>query len=163
MAVDKNREDYRFYRIWGDMKYRCNNPNCSAYENYGGRGIKVCEEWSDYENFYNDMWQSYNEHIEKFGVKQTTLDRIDVNGDYSLQNCRWSTYQEQRINVRNKAIYKAVNIETGEEFVFDNCVQFSKENGFTRQGIMDCVAGKRNQHKGFKFYRLTPKERREDE
>lgn len=79
------------YRSWHMMKQRCQNPKCPSYDYYGGRGIRVCDRWQEFENFYEDM-----------GVRPigTSLDRIDSNGDYCLANCRWATQQEQALNHR---------------------------------------------------------------
>lgn len=77
------------------MKYRCNNPNCLAYKNYGGRGIRVCDEW-------NNSFLSFSEWAGTAGYKEgLSLDRIDVNGDYSPDNCRWATVKTQTNNQRN--------------------------------------------------------------
>lgn len=88
-----------FYRKWDALKKRCNNKKYSGYKNYGGRGIKY--EWRSFENFRYDMYGSYLEHTKKFGSKNTTLDRLDVNKNYSVQNCRWATCKEQSNNRRN--------------------------------------------------------------
>jgi len=69
------------YKLWGGMKQRCYNPKNNAYKDYGGRGIKVCERWLIYENFYND---NKDRHIEGYD-----LDREENNGDYSLENTRF--------------------------------------------------------------------------
>lgn len=159
MPINKNREDYRFYKIWGYMKYRCTNKSCNRYKDYGGRGIKVSNQWQIYNNFYNDMWEYYIEHVKKFGEKQTTLDRINVNDDYKKENCKWSTYQEQRINTRNKATYKATNILTGKEYIFNNCAEFCRNHDLKYSQVTDCIGGRQKTHKGFIFTRLTDKER----
>lgn len=87
-----------FYYVWQAMKKRCCNPNNRAYADYGGRGIKVCEEWKEsFENFYRDMFESY--------IPGLTLERINANEGYSKDNCRWATSKEQMRNTRrNKHI-----------------------------------------------------------
>ena len=91
----------REYRSWGSMKQRCTNKNAKEYNNYGGRGIKICEEWLDnFETFYKDMGDR---------PEGTSIDRIDNNGNYTLGNCRWSTRKEQQNNMRNVKKYKFKN------------------------------------------------------
>lgn len=86
------------YKIWANMKDRCNNPNCGSYVDYGGRGIKVCQRWDDsFENFLADVGFRPS--------KNHSLDRYpDNNGDYEPGNVRWATVPQQQRNRRNNAI-----------------------------------------------------------
>ena len=86
--------DYKtkLYRVYLQMKDRCNNPKNDGYKNYGGRGIKVCKEWSDDFTIFKE-WSLQNGYIEGL-----TLDRIDFNKGYEPSNCRWITNKEQQHN-----------------------------------------------------------------
>lgn len=79
------------YRSWKAMKQRCDNPKRVEYKYYGGRGIRYCDSWRDFEVFYRDM-----------GARPAgrSLDRVDTDGDYSPDNCRWATHLEQMRNRR---------------------------------------------------------------
>lgn len=70
------------------MKDRCYRTNFTSYKYYGKRGIKVCKQWHIFINFYHDMYESYKKHFTKFGKQDTSLDRIDNNGNYTPNNCK---------------------------------------------------------------------------
>jgi len=109
----QNNENYhcmshtRFYNIYVCVKTRCLNKNSQSYKNYGERGIKICKEWEeDFTNFYKDMYKSYIAFEEENGKDTATIERIDVNGNYTLDNCKWITLVEQGYNKTN-----SLNIE----------------------------------------------------
>lgn len=81
------------YGVWQGMKTRCLNPNSEKFHAYGGRGIKICERWMDFANFYADMGAA---------PPRCSLDRIDNDGDYEPSNCRWSTPKVQANNQRKR-------------------------------------------------------------
>ncbi len=92
----------RSYKSWSDMKQRCTNPKHSAYRYYGGRGIKVCPEWSaSFKQFLADMGEPQPGY---------SLDRINNNDDYRPGNCRWATHAEQ-VNNRRDTVFLNVDGE----------------------------------------------------
>ncbi len=87
----------RLYWIWGGMKSRCLNPNDPRFADYGGRGIKICDEWNGFAGFRE--WAMSTGYSDKL-----TIDRIDVNGNYEPSNCRWATIAEQANNKRTNVL-----------------------------------------------------------
>lgn len=82
------------YRVWQGMIHRCTNKNAANYERYGGRGITVCDEWkASFETFLNDVGMPSSDELQ--------LDRINNDGGYSKQNCRWVTRKQNQANRRN--------------------------------------------------------------
>ena len=138
-----NLSKTRLYSTWNAIKRRCNEKQYRAYIHYGGRGIKVCDEWtSDFMNFYN--WAIANGYKEDL-----TIDRIDVNGNYEPSNCRWATRKEQCNNTRkNKLItYKnetktlsewcdILNLKYGTILYRINKAHYTIEQAFTKESMV---------------------------
>lgn len=105
--ADRNRNYFtkhgcagdRLYKVWQDIKKRCYNPNYKQFKDYGGRGIKMCDEWlNDFTAFRDFALSNGYSYTAKFG--ETTIDRINPNGNYEPSNCRFVSMQVQNKNKR---------------------------------------------------------------
>lgn len=90
----------RFYYCWSSMKQRCLNHNTVAYPNYGGRGITVCDDWTSFDRFREDMHYSFVEHCLRHGIDETMIERADNSLGYNKANCTWATRSQQQRNKR---------------------------------------------------------------
>lgn len=117
---------YRLYRIWFHMRKRCSDCNDASYGDYGKRGIKVCDEWSDYQTF--KKWSLQNGYQENL-----TIDRINNDGDYCPDNCRWVGYSIQANN-RRSCRYVEIN---GEKKTISEWCEIFKTNPYTAYSRID--------------------------
>jgi hypothetical protein len=111
-GMAKRGQRNRAYEAWAGMLQRCTNPNDKEWRNYGQRGIRVCDAWQAFEAFYADMGNP---------PKGTSLDRVDVNGGYCPENCRWATSAEQ---ARNKRTNVWVEYE-GQRMVLEDACEMA--------------------------------------
>lgn len=147
MSRKIKRDDHKkLYRKWAGIKQRCNNPNCERYPNYGGRGITYEPAWEYFDNFFNDMSESYYKHVEEFGEKDTTLDRINVDGNYCKENCRWATWEEQARNKSSTLYICGIPlVEWCEKNDFNYSTLVSRLNscGWSEEDAISIPVGKR--------------------
>lgn len=122
--TDHGLSSTKIYKVWMYMRSRCNNKNNKSYSRYGGRGIKVCERWDKFINFYEDMKDEF--------VSGLSLDRIDNNQGYYKENCRWVSAVVQGNNKRNNIL---INIGGENKTLSQWCREFGVDYMLTRQRI----------------------------
>lgn len=120
--ANRYRYGKRLYSIWVGMRSRCRNPNVTSYERYGGRGITVCDEWQDYENFA--QWALSNGYTDEM-----TIERKDVNGNYCPENCSWIAKGDQARNRRS-------NCKVTINGVTKTGAEWARENGMGKHTVL---------------------------
>lgn len=115
----ESSEHFNTYSVWQGMRRRCGKKDHKSFNYYGGRGIKVCERWSDFTNFLKDMGDV---------PPGMTLGRIDNDGNYSPKNCRWESMKQQANNRRNNNVIEYSGIKL-------NLQQWSEKTGLARDVI----------------------------
>lgn len=124
----------RLHNIWLGMRQRCEKPNCSGYCKYGAKGISVCKEWQNFENFMDwAITQGYDDTL--------TLDRIDFTGNYEPNNCRWATQRQQQNN-RSNNVTLTFNGRT------QSIYKWSEETGISARVLYD------RKHRGWEINRI---------
>jgi hypothetical protein len=140
----------RFYGIWKNMIHRGSGH---YFENY--QGVIVCERWKKYENFKEDMYTSYIEHFNQFGKIDTSIERIDNNGNYEPENCKWATKLDQCNNRKSNKYFEAEYIIPGESFGYKEISKhqklFAEKYRLSAQCIYGCLHGKQKTHFGWVF------------
>jgi hypothetical protein len=111
------------YRTWSSMKQRCKSSKAPNYKYYGGKGISVCDSWEKFENFLADMGER---------PENMTIDRIDSNGDYTPENCRWADADQQN---RNRSCANIIEFKG----VAKNLTEWAKEIGMNKQTLAERI------------------------
>ncbi len=140
----ESRSDNKLYRAWSRIRERCNSPSYYHFKDYGGRGIKVCDEWEE-------SYQAFRDWAVANGYKEgLSIDRIDVNGNYEPSNCRWVTLAEQQ---RNKRTTKYITYMGETKSVPEWCDIYNLDQGNVRRRLLngwnpeECLFGRKgNEH-----------------
>jgi hypothetical protein len=117
--ITHNMTKTRLYGVWKNMRRRCHAPHCSGYKNYGGRGISVCDEWRYSFEAFRDwaLANGYKEDISLNNHNKITIDRINNDGNYEPDNCRWVSEVIQNLNMgmfsTNTSGHKGVSFHKG--------------------------------------------------
>lgn len=147
-----NGVDKRFYEIWAGMIKRTTNKNSKAYVNYGGRGISS-DEYKFFIDFYDDMYESYKKHCEIYGEENTSLDRINVDGDYTKMNLRWATKKVQNRNTRKQLNTCTAIDKNGNKYEFNCAKEFAEAHNMNATYIYNVLNGRQKTYNGWIFYR----------
>lgn len=147
-----NGVDKRFYEIWSGMIKRTTNPNAKAYVNYGGRGI-TADKYKLFIDFYDDMFESYKEHCKIHGEENTSLDRIDVNDNYTKENLRWATKKIQNRNTRKQLKTCTAIDRDGNKYEFNCAKEFAEAHNMNATYIYNVLNGRQKTYNGWIFYR----------
>lgn len=149
--ITHGKNQSRIYKIWLNMRYRCNTPTANSYKNYGGKGIKVCKEWDDFNTFL--QWALENGYADDL-----TIDRVEDNKGYSPDNCQWITKAQNTAKANqgkvkrkaNKGRYYGISPQ-GIRFEFDNASEFSRQHNLLAGCVRQVANGEKQTHKGWRF------------
>lgn len=150
-SIDRTQEHFkRFYAIYSDMRTRITNKRYKDYDNYGGRGLTT--QYEHLIDFYDDMWESYLQHVKQHGESNTTLDRIDNNVGYYFHNLRWTDKKGQSMNRRNVREFYAYSPD-GKVYKAKSMPEFGEQHGLDFRNIHACLNNYRGRtkHKGWTF------------
>lgn len=144
----------KFYRHWQQMRTRTTNPNV-CWKHYGGRGI-TSDEFKYFIDFYDVMFESYMRACEIYGEKNVSLERKDVDGSYTKENCEWIHINKQKSNWR-KTVYFEIEFPDHHKEIHRNVNEFAKEHQLSVPCIRDLINGRLKTYKGYKAKRLDRK------
>ena len=148
-------KDPLFYKKWQAMRTRTNNPKSAHYKDYGARGINS-DQFKNFIDFYDLMYPSYQEAYKKFG-NRISLERIDVNANYCVENCTWVDISDQKRNQR-KTVYFEITTAAGITKQYRSIKKFCEKFHYKYSTIYDLIHGKLKHAYGLVGRRITKQE-----
>ncbi len=145
-------KDKAFYNHWCAMRTRTTNPNQDHWKDYGGRGINS-DKFANFVDFYDGLYESYKEARALFGEKNVSLERVDVDGHYCVENCKWIHVADQKGNQR-KTIYFEITFPDGHSEVCRNVRKFARDHGLNASSLNDLINGRLQSLKGYRGHRV---------
>lgn len=142
-----------FYDRWQAMRTRTNNPNYEHADRYSERGINS-DEFKNFIDFYDAMYPSFEELASKIGPENTSLERIDIDKNYTKENCIWIDKRDQQKNTC-RTIYFEVTYPNGKIEKRNRLREFCVENNICYSAAIDCLFGRSKTARGFKFKRIN--------
>lgn len=139
-------------RRFSNIKQRCSNPNSSSYKYYGEKGI-ICD-YKFVVDFYLDFYEEFSSHAKKYGIRNSTFDRIDVNKGYTKENLRVTTMSIQTANTHRKRLF--ILEKEGERVLSDNMMEFGRHFGVNGRAIGNLVRGTSKTAGGWRLYKIVP-------
>ena len=149
-------KDQRFHSLWRAMRTRTTNPNYEHWDSYGGRGINS-DEFEYFIDFYDSMYKSYKKACKKYGEKNVSLERKNVDGNYCVDNCTWIHIDEQKGN-KQKTVYFELTYPDGTVIKGKNINKYAEENKLDSTCLYDLINGKLKTYKGIKGKRIDKSE-----
>lgn len=128
----------QFYYYWSHLKQRCNNPKSKRYKDYGGRGITYDPKWETFEGFKKDMFFKYLYALKQLQLKQPSLERLNVNGNYCFDNCIFIEFLDQNKNKQQNKWFKAISPK-GKIYKSKNQREFARKNNFCYKRLNKCL------------------------
>lgn len=152
MSLKNEKYIKEFRSRWANMRDRTTNPKNDRYHCYGGRGISS-DEFEYFIDFYDCLYDSFLEHVEEYGVKNTTLERIDVNKGYTKENCTWTTWDKQHKNKQDTVYFRVVH-QDGTEDIECDISKYEKDHNMSHNFIFNRLYNivKTNEYNGDKYY-----------
>lgn len=142
----------KIYNLWKNMTERCTNPQNPYYKNYGGKGVKICDEWLMFDNFIRDIDSITGFDLDKLLKGEISLDKDFMHTNlYSLKTCKFLSREDNNKIKPNQQVKFIAISPSGKESIWNNQSECARINNLNQSKISECLKNNRKTHKGWKF------------